>query len=683
MSIDDIPGAVLCNVCTPIFTESTRKRWERFWWFWERIYIPSRVGGFRRNPYPGQHHRSRHDLESARIQGCYVCSRLCEDQERLESASFPLKYCFLIKIRDDASVEATDEETAWKGTLRYELIISSFWDRFPVKSNPRRSALQELAIRSSHRVWTGHEDIAALARTWVDTCLKSHEGCSKSFLSEWKPSRLLDVSEDKIKLVLGEEAQGPYITLSHCWGTTKFFVLTASNLSYFRRGVDISEFPLTFQQTIITARRLSIRYVWIDCYCIKQGFDSEALEDWKHESSLMGMVYNNSLLNIGALRSTGPSGGLFRHRMLKDVSAKIIWYPTHIPFRVTPEGDYDADVKPWLYEQNRSPLTRRGWVLQECVLAPRMLSFGEGIIWQCSEIAACESSPDGNKLGFNDDTAWAEFPFWALKNPVTDRRLRTYYIKQRWTTTLEYYCQLRLTYPEKDLFKALDGIEAEIQRHSGTPFKYGILSLTFPEVLLYNISAGGPNDGHRLTKATWHWSSNYPAVEFMRVKHIYWGSMKTFFPMARVITSNYYNLPPLTDKNSEDYWASLPLIGRLMVELPLVSGIYFDTGRFFNPAKDYRPPSDQVLFYLPLIGTGIKCPLRSKDDTGNACLKRRTPASGPGHRGGRLCEPNFYGLILQKFDSGAYCRVGIWESCDNDEFYTRTLKMRPQLIILE
>ncbi|KAI0537917.1 hypothetical protein GGR58DRAFT_323486 [Xylaria digitata] len=172
-------------------------------------------GGFRCNPYPGQHHRSWHNLESARIQGFYIYFRLCEDQERLESASFPLKYCFFIKSRDDASIEATDKGTAWKGTLRYELIISGFWDRFPVKSNPQRSSLQELAIRSSHRVWTGHEDIAALAYTWVDRCLKGNAGRSKSFLSEWKPSRLLDVSEDKIKLVLGEEAQGPYITLSH------------------------------------------------------------------------------------------------------------------------------------------------------------------------------------------------------------------------------------------------------------------------------------------------------------------------------------------------------------------------------------------------------------------------------------------------------------------------------------
>ncbi|KAI0537918.1 hypothetical protein GGR58DRAFT_323499 [Xylaria digitata] len=267
-------------------------------------------------------------------------------------------------------------------------------------------------------------------------------------------------------------------------------------------------------------------------------------------------------------------------------------------------------------------------------------------------------------------------PLWTLKNPITAHRLSTYYIKQRWIATLEYYCLLRLTYPEKDLFKALDEIGAELQRHSGAPFTYGILALTFPEGLLYNIAAGSTKDRQRLTEATWHWSFNYPAVEFMRVKHIYRGSMKPFFPMARAITSNYYNLPPLIDKCSEDYWASLPVIGRLMVELPPVSGIYFDTGRFFNPAKDYRPSPDQALFYIPLIGTSIKCPLRSKGDTGNACLKRRTPSSG-GHRGGRPCEPNFYGLILQKLDSGAFCRVGIWESYDNDEFYTRTLKTRP------
>lgn len=95
----------------------------------------------------------------------------------------------------------------------------------------------------------------------------------------------------------------PYATVSHVWGSDPFIMLNAENLREFESGVPLKGFPLTFQHLMITAWRLELQYLWIDCYCILQ----DNAEDKIQEVSTMDQVYSNTLLNLGATAASNPT----------------------------------------------------------------------------------------------------------------------------------------------------------------------------------------------------------------------------------------------------------------------------------------------------------------------------------------------------------------------------------------
>jgi hypothetical protein len=74
-------------------------------------------------------------------------------------------------------------------------------------------------------------------------------------------------------------------------------------------GVAIEDLLLTFGHAIMTAFRLGIVYIWIDCFCIIQ-----EPEDWAREASRMSEVYSNSILNIGATAAEVGFAGCFADR---------------------------------------------------------------------------------------------------------------------------------------------------------------------------------------------------------------------------------------------------------------------------------------------------------------------------------------------------------------------------------
>ena len=86
-----------------------------------------------------------------------------------------------------------------------------------------------------------------------------------------------------------------YIALSHCWGLT---IPDAGRTTLGRRNMSIfaGNLPRTFQDFIEIARRLEIRYVWIDSLCIIQ----DSGDDWEKEAAQMASIYSNAHLTIAA-----------------------------------------------------------------------------------------------------------------------------------------------------------------------------------------------------------------------------------------------------------------------------------------------------------------------------------------------------------------------------------------------
>ena len=102
-----------------------------------------------------------------------------------------------------------------------------------------------------------------LVRGWMQECLSKHEECSISN-EVLLPSRLLDVSNHRVKLVSTEGQEGFYLALSHCWGPKPIVMTLRANIE--DRMVDIPWLSLskTFQDAIILTWKLGYRYIWID-----------------------------------------------------------------------------------------------------------------------------------------------------------------------------------------------------------------------------------------------------------------------------------------------------------------------------------------------------------------------------------------------------------------------------------
>ncbi|KAI0197560.1 heterokaryon incompatibility protein-domain-containing protein [Astrocystis sublimbata] len=620
--IIDLPEATPCDICAPIFAENSYERWSKYWDIWEivrPIYrsILKPFPGTHVQPFPGRHHQSWQSLQRSMEQGCYICSYLVDHLGDPVRSPHPPDYPFRynLQMRGPAVPKYTymlSITTHVKDPQKDFLVFAK------LQSPP--NTLQHLIDQSRCRTWTGHSDIASMANGWITECLTNHEDCYKPCLNGFKPSRLLDISQDIVKLVPGSSEgteKHHYATLSHCWGMAEFSRLTESNIPHYLAGVHISTFEPTFRETIATVRRLGLRYLWVDCYCIIQGHDAKAMMDWKKESKRMGDVYANSVLNIGALESNGPAGGLFREREPNSLvfKYKTTWSPTRQYGRQTfyltavSNGWHEYETKYSiigdLQSMQKSPLMRRGWVVQECVLAPRMLSFGRnGVLWQCSSRVAneFEEGDPGKELYF-------PLPFTIFNNAASDRQHSHSLVKDyghKWLSMLNYYGCARLKEPGKDIYAAIEGVAARFSKASGGIFKHGLFEFAMPNILLYGTRSD--RSVQQEGKPSWHWATHHPKVDFgfqwiivHRKSHeeTRRKRLSAMFPLAYAFMSD--DCKPLPTEHWSDFWPRILIIGRLMTKSAIHKWNPEDvTWNFDVDGDEDNTAKHTQIWYLPI-----------------------------------------------------------------------------------
>ncbi|KIX04940.1 uncharacterized protein Z518_05811 [Rhinocladiella mackenziei CBS 650.93] len=230
---------------------------------------------------------------------------------------------------------------------------------------------------------------------WLESCTSplAHPLCNRQIQQPLSyPSRLIDVAPENtpagywrlVEVAMGH-ITGPYMTLSHRWGsgTVKLEHRTQADML---RGMPLSVLPGTYQDAIRVARHLAVRYLWIDSMCI---FQDERL-DIQKEASRMAEVFGNALGNISAL--SGKHDGLFCTRSPELVNSDSVLL-NQDGLRLN-RSYLMNDLQLWRGELLHMPLTTRGWVLQEEVLAPRTIYFGaRQVLWDCAEFRACETYP--------------------------------------------------------------------------------------------------------------------------------------------------------------------------------------------------------------------------------------------------------------------------------------------------
>lgn len=253
-SIYESPPYTLCKVCKSIFADNSWEWWDAYWkeifpddetryWTPERTFADTKIHKSPDPYYPGRHHQSRESFQLAVYEGCWICKHIYKESPD----SVPLSFALL-------------QADTWRsGAREFELKFFQANPKFCL--TPLALPLTEmsyLARCSRSRKYDGHQDVATLAAKWLSHCKANHKRCSISH--GWKPSRLLDVSTNSIKLINGCEVprDDEYATLSYCWGESGFMVLNKSTMDHFQEGVDVKKLPLTIKHAVLTVQRLKI-----------------------------------------------------------------------------------------------------------------------------------------------------------------------------------------------------------------------------------------------------------------------------------------------------------------------------------------------------------------------------------------------------------------------------------------
>lgn len=306
----------------------------------------------------------------------------------------------------------------------------------------------------------------ALANFWLQRCTSGHKKCQRLTPTISKlPTRLVDLGSEAhiVRPSLCYSANLPhrarYATLSHRWGGAQMPMLTLATVQRWTDAIPISILSSTFRDAMEATKRLGMRYLWIDSLCIIQ--DSE--EDWRREAAAMGDVYRNSYCSLSAAACHSVNNqGLFVQRDPRDIYPCVV-EAQHALWK-------NGDCRQWycfprdIFAQNvtQSPLMTRGWVVQEHILAPRILHFAkQQMFWECLELQACESLPAGvfdtkmlkqGKLSV--DSSSLEIEVGYRNSPYRKLAERQFL----WNEVVQKFSTTTLTYPDKDKLAALSGL---------------------------------------------------------------------------------------------------------------------------------------------------------------------------------------------------------------------------------
>jgi hypothetical protein len=344
-------------------------------------------------------------------------------------------------------------------------------------------------------------------------------------------------------------------------------------------GIPISTLPRCFRDAVFLAHKFGVRYLWIDSLCIKQ--DSE--EDWGREAPRMKDVYGGAVVNIVAGHSTGPEDSLFhtKDRLFAQSaiirsewkytrsSDNIIWNHTNI------KQDFES-----------APLTRRGWVFQELMLAPRTLQFGKTqVYWRCSKLFACESlphgasSPEGEAVTYGTD----------LKQLKIATFYGPGYVAWLWKDILVKYSRCKLTFC-KDKLVALSGIAERFQEFTADRYCAGLWWSSMIESLSWRRDSWARKPAKprpEYCAPTWSWASIDEPMDFRDHGPVYQG---TFWSLELADAVDAHPIVPRDGDRTEQVKDAIRIRGSLHSFVILFDG---DEGLHYKIDGETRAGGDQ------------------------------------------------------------------------------------------
>lgn len=267
-----------------------------------------------------------------------------------------------------------------------------------------------------------------------------------------------------------------------------------------RSGIDIRETPQTFIDAVALTRRLGLRYLWIDSLCICQ----DDASDWARESSRMVDVYSNAHIVIAANRSDGSDGGIFHRRTARPNTVfKLPGGADDVHAILLFQSDQQVG---WAgTEFPNEPLSRRGWALQERVLAKRIIHYNaRQVYFECDQgIFAEDGSYQKRRYcGLNDRLSPSREP------PASSESLPDYKEDlSLWHSLVWAYGQRRLSKPT-DRLPAISGLARLFHRRLGGQYVAGLWSKAMMEGLAWQgLDERAPASRDHYVGPSWSWAS--------------------------------------------------------------------------------------------------------------------------------------------------------------------------------
>ena len=490
------------------------------------------------------HHPDPQSLIQSATQGCYICNLLYKrhlDGEGISKLD-PLKQVThttyqLFFHGPGTSPKLTIQVGRPKSSNSYEYDSYSVKAHVPVTKICHRYFYltdANLAVKTHEFAPnTESEPCFRLAKHWLSDCLTNHTNCVKTLpVNAYHPTRLIEIAPlapasnykgflrvaDKhfqkdpynykvfLRVADKHSQKDPYMTLSHCWGESKFLKLTKKTYQRLQAGISGPEtLSKTFQDAFRICQELGIRYLWIDALCIFQDSD----EDWQREAAYMGHIYENSFCNIAATGASNSDEGCFRTRDISMVQPYII--KSTWSNQINKSWEF-MDTSFWASHMRYAPLNSRGWVVQERWLSPRILHYGRHqILWECSELSACETYQGGLPEKLQDRQSGFKLDRAGHKSGPSDSG---HY--GSWARIVEVYSAAKLTKP-RDKLIALSGIAQRMQNLLGDQYLAGLWRRHLPSQLLWSMPLGvvkPPTRANPYRAPSWSWASMDVGVLF-------------------------------------------------------------------------------------------------------------------------------------------------------------------------
>ena len=281
------------------------------------------------------------------------------------------------------------------------------------------------------------------------------------------------------------------MTLSHCWGSIDHLTLTKDTYADLRAGIRTARLRQVFQDAACCARNLGARYLWIDALCIFQ--DKNDLSDWNREAPMMQLVYTHSLCNISAVDAPDGSHTLFHARepgslSLPTARVAAVDSSTNADSPVPTEQLVFHDDRFWQHQVSHAILHTRAWVVQERLLSPRVLHFGsQQILWECAEMNAAETYPEGLPDCIPTETAKGSF---TIPSPgaLPAASFGPKECLDIWSEVVRVYTMCNLTKPGDKLI-ACAGLAKRIAAVSNGKYFAGLWRHHLEYQLLWEVAA--------------------------------------------------------------------------------------------------------------------------------------------------------------------------------------------------